>query len=190
MGIQRKELFASLSIVAAFGSVAVLTGSAGAKDTVPGPNDLARGSGKLLLPTIFGPLPAHLVTSAKSEPGGVNPRGHFRTTVDATSIGLGPREVIAGIVTCLNVQDTGVQKTAVIGGMITSSTQPVIIPPGSGTIAEHVDNGPPPGRSPPDTVEATATGGTPPHACPPSFTGLFGQKPLEKGNWEIRKAGV
>src|SRR6266511_454864 len=113
-----KRLFASLSIVAALGTVAVLSGSAGAADTVPGPNDFIRGSGKLNLPTMFGPLPAHLVTSARSEPNGTNPQGIFRTTLDATSIGLGPHEVIAGVVTCLNVQTTSpTQETAVVGGM-------------------------------------------------------------------------
>jgi hypothetical protein len=181
-----KRLCASLSLVAAFAMVAVAAAPAGATSAP----DISRGAGKLNLPTIFGPLPAHLVSGAKGDgvpfPGtDLNVRGHFRTTLDATSIGLGPREVIAGVVTCLNVtQPSPTSTVAVIGGMVTSSTQPAVVPPGTGTISEHVDNGSG-ANDPPDTVESTATGGPPPFICPPSFT-FLGNAPLDQGNWEIQ----
>jgi hypothetical protein len=179
-----KRLCALLSLVAALATVAVAAAPAGASNP-----DISRGSGKLILPTVFGPLPAHLIANAKGDPAvfpgtDTNVRGHFRTTLDATSIGLGPHEVIAGIVTCLNVTDNGLGSVrAVLGGMITSSTQPLIIPPGTGTIEMNVDNGQG-ANDPPDTVEATATLGPPPQVCPPSFTGLFGQAPIDQGNRE------
>jgi hypothetical protein len=188
-----KRLCASLSFVAAIATVAVLAVPAQAAP------DIARGSGKVLLPTVtFGVLPAHLVLSAKSDPvgypfQGTNAQGHFRTFLDASACGglgdpcLGPHEVISGIVTCLNVVQTSpTQTTAVVGGMVTSSSQPDIIPPGSGSIAEHVDNGQG-ANSPPDTVVATPTGGGPPLGCPPAFAfpGLD-PAPLLQGNWEIK----
>jgi hypothetical protein len=180
-----RRLFASLSIVAAFATVAVLAVPAQAD----GP-DIARGSGRALLSSIYGPLPAHLVLSAKSDPApfpsqGANAQGHFRTTFDATGLLLGPHEVVSGVVVCLNVtQNSQTQTTAVVGGRVTSSTQPALAAPGSGTIGEHVDNGQG-ANSPPDTIVATGTGGPPPPGCPAHFANpLLPVAPLDQGNWE------
>jgi hypothetical protein len=183
-----KRLCASLSLVAAFATVAVMAAPAMADTSSP---DIFRGHASVDgLNTVFGPLPARLVDNYKGDPVGfpftdTNVQGHFRTTIDATSIGLGPHEVIAGVATCLNVTRISPTVTrAVTGGMITFTTQPTIIIPGSGVIGMHVDNGQG-ANDPPDTVDSTATNGVPPPACPPSFT-FFGQQAIDRGNWTIQ----
>jgi hypothetical protein len=177
-----KRLRASLIFVAALATVAALAAPAQAASSIgtPPPFDYVFGySGFFTLPTVFGPVPAQIWTSARSNIGpnpltGQNPKGVFRVRENASSIGLG-YVMFGGPVTCLNVIETnpGAQTTAVEGGVVIFTSQPALIPTGTRWIAQYNDNYG--AGAPPDSVDATTFGGGPPLTnCPPVFT-FFGQ---------------
>jgi hypothetical protein len=141
--------------------------------------DSVTGSSKVPVFTPFGFLPGHLHVNGTSDPNGANPRGHFFTDIDGTSIGFGIIE-FEGNITCMSTSGN----TNNNGGVVTASNSP-LVPVGSGVVARVVDNGQGSTATGPDET-AGAQLRSPPSICP---VGPFiPTEPIDSGNYVVKDA--
>jgi hypothetical protein len=140
--------------------------------------DTVTGSSKVGVFTPFGILPGHLHVNGLSDPNGANPRGHFFTDIDATSIGFGIVE-FEGNVTCMFTSGN----TNNNGGVVTASNSP-LVPVGSGVLARVVDNGQGTTATGPDETTGVQTG-PPPSTC---SVFPFPTAPIDSGNYTVHDA--
>jgi hypothetical protein len=155
-----------LSVGVAFVGLLSLAGAASAATP-----DSANGWGNFALGPPSACSSAFLAVHAQSNNTGtpVLPGGWFYTKLNCSAIGLPPVK-IQGAVTCLHAHNLfGGKATALIGGKVTSTTQPILVPLGSGIVIEVDDLGP--AFTGLDRATETFTGGPPISTCPsPALT--------------------
>jgi hypothetical protein len=142
------------------------------------PRDQVNGTGRIDLQGEHDVFPTQIHINARSDPDGSDVGGQFVATIDV----LGTVLRLRGDVTCISVSGN----TAIVGGEVTSSNNPTLIPEGSGFLASFEDNGEPgsvqANSTTPDQVAIDFLTGPPPTCSVLPFASVA---PVLQGNYVV-----